>query len=164
MSKVSELISSVELYKKKGDLEGLVSFYRELENDVLPECLLLDKARIIQLTEGGGYALDDVERVLREVIEMAPDYSVAYMELGYFYDAVMDDARHALDVFSQGVSVAESNLRDLCLGQAKALLGLGQCEEALAIVQKYANADERYAFLLEEIKLDGQCSKLFENH
>lgn len=152
MQKLERLREKLNSLKREGDPNKLMQFFTELEGDVLPEAFMLDKARAIQVSDGNEYTLEDAERVLLDVIETAPDYPAAYLELGHFYDAAMQRSSEAVDVFQQGIEVLEAGLRDLYLGKAEALIYLDAREDALAIINRFRDSDQRFAQLAEELQ------------
>lgn len=79
--------------------------------------LLLLLATAGQLSEGDSCSLDEVRGWLERATQLSPDHAEAWMELGHFLDAVVDQPQLAVSAFERAlektVAVLEATLDGL---------------------------------------------------
>jgi tetratricopeptide (TPR) repeat protein len=88
-------------------------------------------ASLVQLQDQPAHGLAEVKKALQAAVELDASSPAGAIELGHYLDAVEDEPRAAVKVFSEGVNAARRLLIDGLLGQARALLQLNRREEAL---------------------------------
>lgn len=93
--------------------------------------LLVLWARLVQLQDSPQHTLDEAKQALQQAVDLESGSPAAAIELGHFLDNVCDDPRAAVQAYAAGVSDARHLLIDGLLGQAQALLQLGQRQEWL---------------------------------
>ena len=113
--------------------------------------MLLLKARAIQLTDSCNYCLEDVERVLMEVLNLYPDEIQAKIELAYFYYAVMDRSADAIPFFSSAIELCESSLDEAICGKARVIEEIEGIDKAVAYLQSKPFQFEEMKSLLDEL-------------
>ena len=75
-----KFVSFRQRIKELDDYSSIEDFFASHEDELLPIDMLLLKARAIQLTDSCNYCLEDVERVLMEVLNLYPDEIQAKIE------------------------------------------------------------------------------------
>jgi hypothetical protein len=75
----------------------------EMERGCDSSDVLLLLATAGQLSEGNSCSLDDVRGWLERATELSPDNAEAWMELGHFLDAVVDQPQLAVFAFERGL-------------------------------------------------------------
>ena len=100
---------------------------------------------LIQLgSDPAAYTTEDVEASFKRAVELDPNNAEAFEELGYLYDAVLNDLSSALAAFRKAVAL---DVRPASVaGLARVLAELGDREGALGLLAsptaKYYDAPE----------------------
>ena len=88
----------------------------------LPPNILVAKAACIQLgSEKTTYTLDDVEAALKKALEIDADNVEALIEIGYFYNYVLDKPAIAKPYFQKALSFSRKQLSDSIKGIAECI-------------------------------------------
>ena len=115
---------------------------RELERQQsLTPKLLVRKGMLLQMDDDPRGELSEVEESFRKALDIDPDYVEAYIELGYYYYAVLDNAASGRDFFLKAADL----LRKL---NSEVLEGLVECAEELEPERDSAAVREQYAAML----------------
>ncbi len=104
--------------------------------------LHLLRAELIQLQDAPSASLEDAKQSLEEAIMLDDSSPAAAIELGNFLDAVEDDPKAALKIYSKAITQASRLLFEALVGQAKALLQLEKQDEALQCVAQLVRLSE----------------------
>jgi hypothetical protein len=83
-------------------------------------CLLVEKSRLIQLSDHG--ALEDVKHLLKQVTEIDEDSPTPWIELGYYHLCIDDQAQKAEDKFEHAVELGLRQLIEAITGKIYAIL------------------------------------------
>jgi hypothetical protein len=126
-------MNEIKKIKEENNPEKLIQFFLRISNSYFPSSIMLDKAKAIQLAECGDYTLDDAKNIIELILEIEPDYIPAYIEMGYFYDTVLDDPHAAVDIFNNGIRKVQQLLKELNLGKKQALNSITRCPEQKAL-------------------------------
>lgn len=135
MKNIYEVINDIKNIKLEGDPSKLIKYVIAIDGEYFPSAIMLDKARAIQLDEGDEYNLDDAKNIIEMILRIEPDYIPAYIEMGCFYDTVMNDPKSAIDIFNKGISKAQQLLEELFLSKAEVLVSIGKHEEVGSLNQ-----------------------------
>lgn len=119
---------------------------KERENILCPELLIL-KARILQLCDIGDYSISDIEQIYKKAILIDDNYISSFIELGYFYYAVMDNSELAETYFKTAFKKCKKQMTETVIGLAKSI-GEKSKEDALKLME---NA---YSQTLEKRKIN----------
>jgi tetratricopeptide (TPR) repeat protein len=153
MDKLAQIYAHIKQLWEQKDFDGMSGYLWELENSgfELPPALLVDKAKIIQLSDDLHYRLEDAETSLLRAIALEPHNVEAHTELGYFYYAIMAQSDKAIPYFEHAEKDAERALVDAILGKAKALIDLDLFNEAAEFLKHsyFANHPEIIKLLSE---------------
>ena len=106
----------------------------------LPPNLLILKGNCIALCSAGSYTLSDVESAYREALRVDEDNIDAYLELGWFFLHVQDDAQTAQPFFERAFELSRKYL-------VSSLAGMNQC---LAELKSTAIAEKTIEQLLRD--------------
>jgi len=99
-----------------------------------PQLLIL-WANLVQLQdEQTGPTLDEAKAALQRAVELDEESPAAWIERGYFLDAVADDAPAASKCFEKAIGLCRRFLREALLSQARVLSELERPAEALACI------------------------------
>lgn len=146
-----EVIERYKETKELNDPNMMTKFFKSIEGTPLPSSLAIDKARAIQLSDGNEYTLSDAEILLSSVIEIDPDATSAYMELGCLVDAAFERTQEAIDIFNSGIAVAKQQITELIYEKAKAQSSLQKYSDALTTLEPYLY-NKKIESLYREIK------------
>ncbi len=135
MKNIYEVIDDIKNIKLEDNPSKLIKYLIAIDGEYFPSTIMLDKARAIQLSEENEYNLDDAKNIIEMILQVEPDYIPAYIEMGCFYDTVMDDPKRAIDIFNKGISIAQHLIEELFLSKAEALVSIGKHEEAAILNQ-----------------------------
>lgn len=128
----AETVESIWGEARSGNYDKAVVLLSDLEKAYgLPPNLLVMKGCWIQLSsDASDFTLEDAEESFLAAIQIDDTYVDAYLELGWFYFSVMDDAARAKPMFEKAVSVCSDQ-------SAEAVKGIASC---LAETQGKPNA------------------------
>jgi len=121
MKTILQIVNDIKKIKSEKNSFKLIKYLLAIDNQYLPSSIMLDKARAIQLSEENTFSLEDAKEILEMIISTDPDYIPAYIEMGYFQDAVMDDPENALVYFDRGISKTQRLLEELLAGRNELL-------------------------------------------
>jgi len=117
---------------------------------IYPEIYVL-KGTCIQLGDlENKYQLSDVELAYKNAIAIDSEYIEAWLELGWFYLCVNDDAIHAVNFFKKASDIAYSKvvnmeineeyyskqMTEAIIGEARCLIEIVSIQEALNFLEK----------------------------
>ena len=129
MTKLSQIWNSLDELHAKGDVGELIALYKKYQEVDLPPTYLVQKARVIQLSEGMEYSVDDAEECLLSAVKIDPMCVDAFMELAFLYDNVYDKPAQALDLFNHAHTLASRMIAEIDFGRANALFQLDRASE-----------------------------------
>lgn len=134
--------------------DEMLEIFRSLDDrgyDLPPRFAVL-KARAIQVANNShGYTLEDTEQCLLKAIKDDENYIDAYIELAFYYYAVVDDARKALLFFDQAICRSKSCLREALTGKAKSLTDLGRSKDALTCLRDQVIDEADFELIRKEL-------------
>jgi hypothetical protein len=73
---------------------------------------LVEKGRLIQLSDGVGFELNDAPAAFKMALGLDPEYVPAILEIGWFTLNVEDDAASASPYFEEGICILDRLLRE----------------------------------------------------
>ncbi len=121
---------------------------------------LVDKGVAIELSsENSPCTLEDVAISYKRAIELDKNCFDAYINLGYFYLNVMDDAKTAKPYFEEVFDRLHSLLGDAVVGVAKCVGELENAEKGLSYLEKnsvYRISEEVLKKTRDDIELLGK--------
>jgi len=141
MNDIIEIIENINKLKSGGNVSKLIDYIVSIGNNYYPSRIMLDKARAIQLSEGYVYNLDDAKSIIEMILRVEPDYIPAYIEMGYFYDTVLDAPQSAIDIVDKGITKAQHLIDELIVIKAQALYSMGKHKEAIAMKALLSSKD-----------------------
>lgn len=98
---------------------------------------LVDKGvAIYRSSEDTPFELHDVAKTYKKAIELDEDCFAAYINLGYFYLNVMDDAQTAKPYFERVFDMLHALLEDAVIGDARCISELENIKAGLAYLEK----------------------------
>ncbi|MCG8423547.1 MAG: tetratricopeptide repeat protein [Proteobacteria bacterium] len=126
------------MLKEKRFAEALGQVDQLLETSPGSVALWIKWAMLIQLQNDDVDLppLGECRESLKRAIQLEPDSSAAYIELGNFEYAVADDLRAALDCFEKATGHAESGLKAALIGLMKCQMELGRQDDALTTLER----------------------------
>jgi tetratricopeptide (TPR) repeat protein len=101
------------------------------------------------------YELSDAEDAFKRAIEMDEDYTLAMVELAWFYLNVLDDAERATGLFQRAVASYRKAMTEAVVGLAKCLMESKSKEAAktyLAEITRSCLDANELSNVLEEVE------------
>ena len=88
-----------KMFDEKRYDDALNLFDEKIHDNILHPYLCVLKGRLIQMSNGSKYGLEDAVKMFKKAIELDEEYIDAYTELGFYYFAVGNDNPNVLKVF-----------------------------------------------------------------
>jgi tetratricopeptide (TPR) repeat protein len=115
--------------------------------------LWVRRGQLIQLHDGSlPYTLEDSLKSFEKAVELCPTFAKAYVEIGYYLDAIAGDLPGAEAAFRRAVELdGGANAYE---GLGRVLAQMGKTKEALELLERCCliDVDGRLAHIAEEIR------------
>jgi tetratricopeptide (TPR) repeat protein len=137
------LTERLEQLRANGDYVELLHLLNEegKRRPLMPRELVL-KGQILQITgeEPNEEILREAEECFRAAIILDPAYVPALIELGWYFDAVLDDEPAAVEFFQSAFEHSRRNCIDALVGLAR-LASAKSPADGVQLMEKYAVLD-----------------------
>lgn len=108
----------------------------------LPPHILTRKGIAILLgRDSGGMKLEDAEQAYRDAITLDDEYIDGYLELGYFYLNIQNDADRAMPLFAKAIELCKKTGTQAVSGLAHCVEELKSPTDALQFLDENASMD-----------------------
>ena len=134
-----KLAQAVE-HHKAGRVEEASRGYRELLAESPGN---VDAMRLLAAILAGRSDVEEAEALLRKAVSLAPDYAIAFLDLGRLYQKQYRYAE-AIDCFRRTVRRQPKTAKPRCL-LASTLASVGRPEEALSAYRQVLDVQPRHA-------------------